>query len=97
MSPDFCEIVDAGPPERMAGAHLEKHVDERAGLKIGALEPVGEHIKDSQKLLFGCVGPFTCLADNCVHSPDPVALLEEGEHHLVLRGEVAVERCLSDS
>src|SRR5687767_3015520 len=97
MSPDFGEVIDTGPPHRMAGAHLKKHVDERARFKISALEPVGEHIEDGQELLFWRVRPLTCLANDRVHSPYAVALFEEGEHHLVLRREVAVEGRLGDA
>ena len=49
VAADLGEVIDAGPSQRVRGAHLQQHVDEGARLEIRAVEPVGEHVEDGEE------------------------------------------------
>jgi hypothetical protein len=94
---DVCEVNGAGPADRgLAVVHLEQQVDERAPLEVLALEPLAEEVEDREQLVLGRVAASARLGFHPVLGPDLLALLQEGEHEVVLGGEVPVQRGLCD-
>jgi hypothetical protein len=79
-----------------AVVHLQQHVDERAALEVDALEPLVEEVEDREQLLLGGRSAAARLGLDPLLRPELLPLLQEGEHELVLGGEVAVERRLRD-
>ena len=83
---DGARLADRGP----AVVHLEQDVDERAAFEVVLLEPLVEEVEDREELFLGSLAAAPCLGFDPTLRPELFALLEEGEHELVLRLEVPV-------
>ena len=92
---DVLEMSDRGPARGMLGAHLEQHVDERAGLEVLAPEPLVEGVEDREQLLFRGRASASGLSLDPAE-PALLASLEEGQDEVVLGREVPVEGRLGD-
>src|SRR5581483_1312092 len=84
------------PAELVTLRQLEQHVDEGARLEVGAVEPLVEEVEDREQALSGRPAAAARLGLDPPARPALLAPLEEREHEVVLRGEVAVERRLGD-
>ena len=77
--------------DRVVRAHLQHDVDERARLEVVASKPAVEGVEDGEQLLLRG-RPTACgLCFDPAKGPVLLALFEEGQHQVVLRGEVPVE------
>ena len=75
---------------------LEERVDEGAGLEVVAAKPLLENIEDGKELIFG--GGAAALGFHLqTTAPALFAQLQEGDHEIVLRREMSVERRLGDA
>jgi len=84
-------MCHARPTYRMLSVgSLEEDVDEGAALEVVLAEPFVEDVEDRQQLLLGCgAAPFGLCLEPLVR-PQLFAAVEESEHEVVLRREMAV-------
>src|SRR5205085_1315608 len=89
--------VDRGVTGGMLWAQLEQHVEERAGLEVGAPEPHVENVEEREELFLGIgAEPFGPRLQGLA-GPALFAQFQEGNHEIVLRREMPVERRLGDA
>jgi hypothetical protein len=62
-----------------------------------AKEPLVERVEDGEQLLLGSRSAPSGFRLDPVERPELLPALQEGEHEIVLRGEVPVERRLRDT
>jgi hypothetical protein len=90
---DLLQVDCARPTYRMLSVgSLEEDVDEGAALEVVLAEPFVEDVEDRQQLLLGCGAASFGLCLEPLVRPQLLAAVEESEHEVVLRREVAVER-----
>ena len=61
------------------------------------MKPLVEEIEDREQLLLWLRGAPFGLGLDPIHGPASLALLEEGEHEVVLGGEMPIQRRLRDA
>jgi hypothetical protein len=76
--------------QRIVGLILEQHVDEGAALEILDLEPIVIRIENRQQPLLGIGGADADFTNQPILCPQGFAPIEEREHEVLLRFEMAV-------
>ena len=81
----------------IVGLILEQHVDEGAALEVLDLEPIVIRIEDRQQPLLGIGGANADFTNQPILGPQGLAPIEEREHEVLLRFEMAVQCHLGDA
>ena len=84
---DGIQMLDARLYDGTLTAHLEEHLDERAGLVVAvAAKPLVEDIEDRQQLALRIAGAFARLALDNLGGPQLRALRQQGQHQITSVG-----------